>query len=35
MTSPAVKSRRSRAFWVIAAMWIGAVLFALAQNLIA
>jgi hypothetical protein len=35
MTTKTAKPRRSRAFWIVSAMWAGAVLFALAQNLLA
>ena len=35
MTANSAKPRRARAFWIITAMWAGAALFALAQNLVA
>ena len=35
MTAKPVKVRRSRAFWLLAAMWGGVVIFVIAQNLLA
>lgn len=35
MTAKSAKPRRSRAFWLLAAMWGGVVLFVIAQNVLA